>query len=291
MNINTLIADIYALLKKKDNWFDDTLAQTFTGDLAKKLQEQLGTKHDAPTLRLSQMGPRCPRALWYSINRAEEAEKLPPWAEIKYAFGHIIEALAIVLAKAAKHEVTGEQDELRYEGIVGHRDCVIDGCVLDVKSSSSIAFTKFKNAKYVDTFGYLDQLDGYVCASRDDPKVTVKDKGYLLVVDKQLGHMFLYEHEVTDERERALRERIASYKSIVIQREPPPCECGTILQGASGNIQLDVKASYSPFKHSCFPNLRTFLYASGPVFFTRVNKRPFNKDGPIIEVDKHGQIC
>jgi len=42
--------------------------------------------------------------------------------------------------------------------ILGHRDCVIDGCVVDVKSTSSIGFKKFRDGsiKHSDSFGYLD---------------------------------------------------------------------------------------------------------------------------------------
>jgi len=177
--ISELIPDIYSLVQRKDDWFTDALAIEFNIGLGKRLQSQLSAPKRVPTLRLSAMGPRCPRALWYSIHHPELAEPLPPWAEIKYSYGHMIEALAIMLAKAAGHEVTGEQDALQLDGIVGHRDCVIDGCVVDVKSCSSRSFQKFKNKAYdqIDEFGYLDQLDGYVVASHDDPLVKVKDKG------------------------------------------------------------------------------------------------------------------
>jgi len=283
--IENLIPDIYTIIQKKDGWFNDALAQGFTSSLARNLQAQLGERKQSSSLRLSQMGPRCPKALWYATNHPELAEALPPWAEIKYSFGHIIEALAIVLAKATGHEVTGEQDELVLDGIVGHRDCVIDGCTVDVKSSSSIGFSKFRAGSFVDTFGYLDQLDGYVLAAKDDPLVTEKRKGYLLVVDKQLGHMCLYPHEVADARERALKERITAYKRIVAGSSPPPCECRTIAQGSSGNMQLDTRAGYSPFKYCCHPYLRTFLYASGPAYLTVVKRKP-----DVIEVDKHGKM-
>jgi len=230
------------------------------------------------------MGPRCPCALWHSIHTPELAEALPPWAEIKYSFGHIVEALAITLAKAAGHTVTGEQDELRLDGIVGHRDCVIDGCVVDVKSSSTMGFKKFKDGSIgqSDSFGYLDQLDGYVVASADDPLVTVKDKGYLLAIDKQLGHVCLYEHSI---REQSIRSRIKTYKEFVARDKPPKCECGVRDSGKSGNIELDVRASYSPYKWQCFPRLRCFLYATGPVYLTKVVRKP-----DVIEVDKTSKI-
>jgi hypothetical protein len=219
------------------------------------------------------MGPRCPRALWCSIHTPGEAESLPPWAEFKFAYGAIIEGLAISLAKAAGHDVRGEQDRVYVDGIAGHRDCVIDGCIVDVKSASSRAFQKFKDGslRLDDSFGYLDQLDGYMVGSLEDPIVTIKDRGYLLAIDKTLGHMVLYEHTL---REDSIRQRIKDYKLIVGRSEAPPCECGTVPDGKSGNIKLDVKASYSAFKHCCFPNLRTFLYSDGPRYLTKVVRLP-----------------
>jgi hypothetical protein len=230
------------------------------------------------------MGSQCPKALWYSVNNPEAAEALPPWASIKYGYGHILEALVLTLARAAGHTVEGEQDELKLDGITGHRDCVIDGCVVDVKSSSSRNLIKFKDGsiKQSDSFGYLDQLDGYVVASREDPLVRVKDKGYILAIDKQLGHMVLYEHIV---REKAIRERIKQYKEIVSLDAPPPCECETEPFGKSGNIRLGTKASYSVYKHCCFPLLRTFLYSEGPVYLSKVEKKP-----DVPEINREGKI-
>lgn len=285
-SIQSLIPDIYAKIQDKSGWFNDELASNFSIDVGRRLQGQLGTANHKPSLRLSAMGPRCPCALWYSIHRSDLAEGLPPWAEIKYAYGHILEAMALTLAKAAGHQVTGAQDELILDSIVGHRDCVIDGCTVDVKSASTISFNKFKSGQFQDTFGYLDQLDGYVLAAAQDPLVTVKDKGYLLVIDKTLGHMCLYKHEVTDERKAILRARIVSYKSIVAGASPPSCTCGTVADGASGNIKLDLKASYSPYKYCCHPHLRTFIYASGPTYLTKVVRIP---GGNVKEVDKFGK--
>lgn len=278
-SIYTLIPDIQEVLKN-DGWFTDQLAQ----DLSKRLQGTLNRGSEKSTLRLSQMGPRCPKALWHSIHTPELAEPLAPWIKFKYQYGHIVEELVITLAKAAGHDVVGEQDELCVDGIVGHRDCVVDGCILDVKSSSTYGFKKFENGSISkdDSFGYLDQLDGYICGSLQDPLVTVKDRGYLLAVDKQLGHMCLYEHEF---REESIRERIRSYKRICGLPSPPECTCGVIPDGKSGNLRLDVKASYNIYKHCCFPNLRTFLYANGPVYLTKVVRKP-----DVIEVDKYGQV-
>lgn len=257
--IDTLIVDVYELLR------------TYNGELTVKAR--VGSDDRAPSLRLSRLGPCCPKALWYSIHHPELAEPLPSQAIFKYSYGHAIENLAIQLAKLAGHTVTGEQDELIVDGIKGHRDCVIDGCVVDVKSTTSIGFQKFKDKSLLekDDFGYLDQLDGYLVGSLSDPLVTVKDKGYLWAIDKNLGHMCLYDHTI---RERSIRDRIADYKRFVGSDVPPGCTCGTVPDGKSGNVRLDTKASYSAFKYTCFPNLRTFIYANGPTYLTKVVRTP-----------------
>lgn len=271
--INTLIQDIYAKVGKKDGWFTTELSNEFAVDVALRLSGKFNEVRDRPRLRLSQMGPKCPKHLWHSIHTPELAEPLPPQAEIKYAYGHILEALAITLAKAAGHEVTGEQDELTVDGITGHRDCIIDGCIVDVKSTTSIGFQKFKDKSIgqEDSFGYLDQLDGYMVGSADDPLVRVKDRAYLLAIDKNLGHMVIYEHIL---REASIRKRIADYKGIISLSTPPACRCGTAQEGKSGNIKLDTKASYNPYKFCCFPLLRTFIYSKGPVYLTHVERIP-----------------
>lgn len=277
-NISQLIPDIQAYLKNDPD---------FLQDVGKLLIEHPRKVQRDPHLRLSQMGPKCPRALWYSIHHPELAEELPPWAIFKYSFGHMIEAAAITLAKDSGHTVTGEQDAVTVDGILGHRDCIIDGCLLDVKSCSSIAFSKYKSGSLSqsDDFGYLDQLDGYLLGSADDPLLLVKDRGYLLMIDKVLGHMFLYEHQL---RKESIRERIRNYKSIVGLATPPQCNCGTLDDGESGNIKLDTRASYSSYKHTCFPNLRTFIFAGGkPRFFSTVKRRPAPH---IPEVDKYGNF-
>lgn len=289
MQIESLIKDINDVVRKKDGWFTEELSKDYSDELSKRLAYHFNDKRDRPTLRMSGLGPKCPRALWYSIHHPEMAEPLPPGAEIKFAFGHMIEALIIVLAKAAGHEVLGEQDALELDGIVGHRDCVIDGCIVDVKSASSISFQKFRRADYpmVDSFGYLDQLDAYVVASNDDPIVRSKDHGYILAVDKQLGSLILYKHLV---RPQAIRDRIAKYKEIVALPSPPPCECKVETEGKSGNIRLSgPNATYNAFKYCCHPGLRKFLYKDGasfkPVYLTKVVRKP-----DVAEVDQYGRV-
>lgn len=286
-NIHSVIPDIYNLIGGKDG------ITNLPPDVGRNIQEAVATSlgpREARGLRLSGMGDKCPCALWHSVHNPEMEEQLPPYARIKYCYGHIIEHFVIGLVKAAGHKVEGEQDEILLDDVRGHRDCIIDGCVVDVKSAATPSFLKFKDKSIAenDTFGYLAQLDGYVLGSLDDPRVTVKDRGYLLAVDKQLGHMCLYEHRI---RPGFIRERIRHYKQIVSLSEPPRCECGVVADGQAGNLMLDTRASYNTYKYCCHPNLRTFLYESGPRYLTKVVKRPMRRDQktPIPEVDRHGK--
>lgn len=194
------------------------------------------------------------------------------------------------MAKAAGHEVTGEQDELTVDGVMGHRDCVIDGCTVDVKSAGRLSFQKYKDGsiRTNDGFGYLDQLDAYGVGAADDPLVRDKEHGYLLAINQELGHLALYEHTI---REESIRQRIRDYRSIVSSPRPPACTCEEVPDGKSGNYRLGVTASYSPFKFACHPHLRTFIYSDGPRFLTRVERRPTRADGSLItEVDRDGKI-
>lgn len=283
--IYELIPDIYELVGQKNGWFTTELARNLGNEIASKMQTTLGEERGTPRLRLSQMGPRCPKALWHSIHTPEEAEALPAPALIKYTYGHTLEAMVIALAKAAGHEVTGEQDELDVLGVKGHRDCVIDGCVVDVKSANSRSFQKFKDQsiRTDDTFGYLDQLDGYLVGSASDDLVRVKDRGYLLAIDKELGNMVLYEHHL---RRHHILSRVDDYKKIVDLNEPPACTCKEIPDGKSGNLILDIAGKYSAYKWVCKPNLRCFIFSTGPRYFTRVVRRP---EPHVIEVDRYGR--
>ena len=285
-DISTLIRDVYQVLEARDGTFSGETVDVLSTSISSRLLHQLGqgSEERRPTLRLSAMGPKCPCALWYSIHKPELAETIPPWVHAKFSFGHILEAFGIALCKAAGHTVTGEQDELWVDGVAGHRDCVVDGCVVDFKSCSSRSFQKFKDKSLAhdDPFGYLDQMDGYLVGSLNDPLVTVKDRGYLFAIDKTLGHMCLYEHHL---REASIIARIEQFKDIVGQPTPPECTCRTVRDGESGNEKLDIKASYGPFKFACRPNLRTFLYAEGPRYLTKVVRRPADH---VREIDRYG---
>jgi hypothetical protein len=294
-NIHTLIGDIEHVVEN-EGWLTEANVERLTGDLRRQLVQRGRQENSRAVLSLSKMGEKCPCHLWHSVRSPGLQEPLPAAARIKFAYGDVIESLGISLAKAAGHKVTGEQDECIVDGISGHRDCVIDGCIVDVKSTNSLSFQKIKSgyvAEDVFLAAYLAQLDGYLVGAADDPLVRVKDRGYLLAIDKVLGKMCLYEHRV---RPEFIKNRIRDYKQIVSCETAPECTCGIIPDGESGNLKLDLPASYNPYKHLCAARrgdkIRTFLYEGGPRFLVKVVRRPMRRDNktPIPEVDRNGKI-
>lgn len=277
--IKTLVQDIYARVCSKELFKEEDVHE-FAKNLAIKLADNMSAERGQPYLRMSNLGQPCDRKLWQSINTPERAEPLPPATRIKFLFGHILEELLMFLARAAGHDVRGEQDVLDLAGVKGRRDGVIDGHLVDAKSASSRSFDKFRDhgLRDDDAFGYLIQLGSYLEASKDDPVVTDKAKASFLAIDKQHGHVVLDTYNLKDtDHAKIVEEKRAILAGPIPDRLPEA-------DGGNGNRVLGVACSYCEFKRECFPGLRTFAYSGGPKYFTHVAKQPYNKNGPIREM-------
>lgn len=282
--IDTLVEDIYSLFTKTDWTPDEDNVKEFGQKLAKHIAKRASDEQQKPRLRLSNLGTPN-RKLWFTINKPEVAEPLPPEAHFKFLFGDILEETLLFLAKEAGHNVSGQQDQIDVNGVLGSRDAIIDGRVVDVKSASSYSFKKFEDNTISqpgnDPFGYLTQLDAYLEGSAD---ATEKDVASFLVVDKTLGHITL---NTQTKRNIDYETLIATKREMLQKSEPPEQKCyEPVPDGKSGNLKLDTGCSYCPFKWSCWPNLRGFAYSSKPVYLTRVVKTPkvpeFNSKGEYI---------
>jgi len=222
---------------------------------------------------MSNIGSKCDRKLWYTVNEPNKAEPLPPEVRFKFAFGHILEELVLFLAKEAGHSVEGTQDTLTIAGVKGHRDAVVDGVLVDVKSASSYSFKKFEDGltSDKDSFGYLDQLGAYLYASQDDPVVVHKDRAAFIAVDKTLGHITV---DVQPNTYKNYDKVVAEKKAVITQKEPPPRAFSDEPDGKSGNRKLGTECSYCAFKNNCWSGLQTYIYSSGPRYLTRVVREP-----------------
>ena len=273
--LETLVEDINCVIKGQGGW-DATVTKFLADSVAEVADSRFGSPPESRGyLSLSSLGTPCSRKLWYRVNKTDLAEPLASNTLLKFFFGDIIEALALSLAKAAGHSVVGMQDRLNVHGIKGHRDAVIDGVTVDVKSTSSMAFKKFKEGKLRedDPFGYISQLSSYVYGGKDDPLVTDKRRGAFLAIDKQNGHICLDVYDFDEE----LKTKEEDVKSVVAMvsgpipeyRIPPVPQSKT-----SKNTKLDTQCSYCEFRKACWPEARTFLYSNGPVFLVDVVDEP-----------------
>lgn len=268
--IDTLVSDIYGLFQRPTQVPTKDL-EALGQEIANHVGDALKGDERPPTLRMSNLGTPCDRKLWYEINRPELKEPTPPYAKIKFLYGHILEALLLFLAKVAGHEVRGRQDELEIEGVKGHRDGLIDGRLVDVKSATTASFKKFREngLRDDDPFGYLDQIGAYHDASED-----TEDEEHVsfLAIDKQLGHIVLDTYEV--DKKKDYSALVNAKKDMLEASTPPPRAFSDIPEGKSGNKRLGTNCSYCPFKDACWPNLRTFIYSNGPVYLTKVEREP-----------------
>ena len=275
-SIDTLVDDIYDVIQGKGGW-DEAVAVYHKDLFSATLMDRLGPKDSVYSrggLRLSNIGESCERKLWYDVNDPDGQEELRPNTLFKFLYGDMLEDLVIALAVAAGHKVEGLQTRLEIDGIVGHRDVVIDGMVIDVKSASPVGFKKFEanGLREDDGFGYLPQLTNYLYASQDDPVVTVKDKAGFLAVDKVNGHICLDVYNLTQDMV-SLEDRI-SYRKKMVEGEMPMERIPPVDHQKGGNKQLAVKCRYCGHKEKCWPLLRTFIYSTGPVFLTKTVKVP-----------------
>jgi len=263
------VEDIYGVLSSNNHVVSEENKEAFGKDLANLIVDSLWRERSGSVLRMSALGNKCNRQMWFKDRNPDLEEDLPPNAKLKYLYGHILEHLLLFLAKEAGHEVTGEQDELVIDGVVGHRDAVIDGVTVDVKSASSLGFVKFREHKLEtdDPFGYHKQIFSYVDADK-----TLKDRrGAFLAIDKQFGHICL---DIYENPGYNYSKIIEEKRSCLKSDKPPSRFYFPVPDGKSGNMKLGVECSYCSMKNLCYPALRTFLYSSGPRFLTHVERLP-----------------
>ncbi len=269
-SIDTLVADIQDLFNKGTEISDESMA-VFTKTVGRKMQERFkeyGVGRSR-SLRLSNIGKPL-RQLWFEVKSGLEPEPLRAEAKLKFLYGDLIEDLALMLAIQAGHTVEGLQKEVQVDGVVGHIDVIIDGWLVDIKSCSQRAFPKFSDGTLFssDPFGYCGQLAGY------SHSLGTIDAAWL-AIDKTLGNMCLLKFPKAMQANWNIPKIIAQDRAALAKDTVPPKLCyEPVPEGKSGNMKLGVECSYCGYKQHCHPSLRTFLYAGGPKYLTRVVRTP-----------------
>lgn len=273
--IDTLVPDMKNVLLGLGGW-DAALTKYLSETIAEVASNRF-SEPQAPRgyLSMSSLGDSCDRSLWYKVNKPELSEPLDAEALGTFFYGDIIEAFALALAKAAGHKVEGEQTQMNINGIKGHRDAVIDGMTVDVKSASPFGFKKFKEGtlRSEDSFGYISQLSSYVFAGKDDPLVVDKERGAFLAIRKDRFDLALDIYDFSEDL--PWKEAEVERKKALVEGDIPSERLKPIPQSkTSKNTKLPIKCGYCSFRETCWPEARTFIYSSGPVFLVDVKNEP-----------------
>jgi len=273
-SIDTLVEDIYNLFNDIENDIDDTVIEEFGDNIKTHLKAALldNRNEGRSNLRLSAIG-RPDRQIWYDVNLNGKSEAITSPTRIKFLYGYILEELLIALSRLAGHTVTDTQKELDIQGVKGHQDCVIDGVLVDCKSTSPRGYEKFDKGDLVsdDPFGYIAQISAYAEGNG-------VDEAAFLAIDKQNGNICLtpvHSLEMINAKERI------DYLKGAMDKDNPPDRCyDDVPDGVSGNRKLAFGCFYCEHKRTCWSDanegkgLRVFNYANGNRYLTKVKKAP-----------------
>jgi hypothetical protein len=271
--IETIVQDIYDVLDEGEHESSPANLARLELDVSQAVEASLAQSNKAkPTIRASGIGKPCDRQQWYDLN-GFEGLPLQSNTRLMFLYGHVIEALLLFLAREAGHDVTRQQEEVVVDGVKGHIDAVIDGVVVDAKSTSPRSFDKFKDGTLEkdDPFGYIKQIDFY--------KQGMGMRGGFLAMDKQFGHLAWMEAKGPP---KDVSERIEELKAIEKKASEPARDAAyaPVPSGKSGNMTLCTTCKYCSHKLHCYTDanggkgLRAFLYSNGPVFLTTVRSLP-----------------
>ena len=291
-HIDTLVADMYDVLENDKNHSLETEAITrFAASVAGHYQNAVsGVRRPRKdnVIYASELGKKCIRQLAYERTPGVEKEPIRGATLYKFLYGNVIEELTLQLVKSAGHKVTHEQAEFEYVFKVpdtlasteewkvrGRSDCVIDDeAMVDIKSASAFAFRKYTSQgidKDNDSFGYIEQLDFYDTLWENTAKVTPN----FLFVNKESGALGLVSSPYSASwktRATTIAKTLSFFNAH--SKYPERMEGYEVPEGKSGNMKLSTVCSYCPFKKTCHPTVRTFLYANQPVFLTKVVREP-----------------
>ncbi len=277
-SVDTLVEDIYSFVSNPTG-VDDKHLDKFLLNLKELIKKRFETpapeeKDQNQSLRMSKIGLPDKR-LWFEMNVPLQRDKqYKPEDLIKFLYGDILELFLIFLVKQAGHTCDGLQDELSVNGVVGHRDLLIDGVTVDIKTASKFSFEKFKKAKLFeeDPFGYVAQLSAYKQAGKTE-------RSGWLAINKESGELCWLELHGIDEVNA--EQRVNHIREVIAEKEPPKEPCyKPVPFGKSGNMELNRNCSYCPYKDLCWKDandgrgIRRFAYANGVKELVNVAEEP-----------------
>ncbi len=241
--INTVVEDVYALMKDKKYTGDlKAIAKQAGDEVAFAIEQAFEPYEDKRTLRMSGIG-RCERAQWYNV-KGYTAEEINGEVYLTFLQGHILEAVLLGLVKLSGHSVTEQQKKHEVEGIHGSQDCTIDGELVDVKTASAWSWdNKFaEDGIKDDAFGYIKQLSAY-------GKTAGKEEGYFLAFNKNKSTLKLCKQELENDIDKFI---VQLKEKMELDTPPMRLANATTVNKKTGQERLCMTCSFCGYKDECF---------------------------------------
>lgn len=292
-DIKALSTDIYGILDStKEHAPNENIAAEYAMRIGGEMARAT-LKRDKPRqkgkLWASDLGKKCMRVHWFNFNEGDKVAPLMGHTKFKFLYGNILEEAVLYMAEEAGHDVSHQQHRVEWDvgdingtdwTVSGRIDGIIDGVLMDVKTTSSYGYTKYSKEGINtsnDSFGYLYQLGFY--KAHGDYNVPVSEEGFVWI-DKQNGHIKYTKCTTPDTQEIEDRTRNIvnaidkdSIDDVARAYSPEP-------YGKSGNECLPMSCSYCSYNKECWKDsnsgrgLRTFAYGHKPIHFTNVTREP-----------------
>ena len=255
-SINTVVPDVYEVMKSKDYSGDlSTIAMQAGREVEEAIKNAFEPYENKNELRMSSIG-RCERAQWYAV-KGYTPEELEGSVYLTFLQGHILESVLVALIKLAGHDVQDQQKKHTVEGINGSQDCTIDGELVDIKTASAWSWdNKFsENGIKDDAFGYIKQLSGY-------GKTDNRKEGYFLAFNKNKSTLKLCRQELEEDIDTFIVDLKDKMES-----DTPPMRLAnaTTFSKAEAKEKLCMTCAFCGFKEDCYGSLIAKPIPSGKI--------------------------
>ena len=255
-SINTVVPDVYEVMKSKDYSGDlSTIAMQAGREVEEAIKNAFEPYENKNELRMSSIG-RCERAQWYAV-KGYTPEELEGSVYLTFLQGHVLEAVLVALIKLAGHDVQDQQKKHTVEGVNGSQDCTIDGELVDIKTASAWSFdNKFaEDGIKDDAFGYIKQLSGY-------GKTEDRKDGYFLAFNKNKSTLKLCKQELEED----IDTYIVDLKDKM-ESDTPPMRLAnaTTFSKAEAKEKLCMTCAFCGFKEDCYGSLIAKPVPSGKI--------------------------
>ena len=252
-------------VSREGTGLDPKLVKEFTEACTTSVIRQFSNKRGDWKPRMSSLGrPLCQQKM-----ERDGAEKNFEYNSlVRFMFGDLVEAIAILVMKSAGIDIEAEQESVKLQlgknSVSGTLDVEIDGKVWDIKSASPYAFEQkfgdmggYKKIKQDDVFGYISQ--GYLYSKSRD-----KDFGGWIVINKASGEWVVCEAPELQEEDKkealALAEKNLNallsgekFKRCFTDKEETYKDKDKNVK-KTGNRVLSSICGFCDFKRTCWPD-------------------------------------